>query len=315
MQELILSLAQAEPRHFWLWTGGIALVALFGFWTLVHSLGKARLILDTPTSKIRSAAQGYLELEGDGRLLPGDPIRCPLSGTRCIWWRYIIEEKQTTYRNGRRESRWTTIDQKTSDSIFELEDETGSCIVDPAGADVRPSLKRSWYGSTPWPQRGPGSGLFGLFARYRYREELVKENDELYVIGLFRTQRAADGGHFDEAEELRALVTEWKQDQQKLLARFDVNKDGKLDMKEWEAMRRVALQRVRRDQIDRAITPGLHVLTRPTDGRPFLLSTVPQHKLIRHYRWSAFGGFVLFATGFVVSAWLLLARNLLSASG
>lgn len=315
MQELILSIAQAEARVFWGWTGGVGLIALFGFWGFVRSLGKARLIADTPTSKIRSAAQGYLELEGIGRMLPGDPIRCPLSGTRCLWWRYTIEEKRSSYRNGRRETRWETIDSQTSESIFELEDDTGCCIIDPTGADVRPSLKRTWYGSTPWPQRGPRAGLFGLFANYRYHERLIRENDELYAIGLFRTQRAADGGHFDEAEELRALLAEWKQDQQRLLARFDTNKDGKLDMKEWEAARRVALQRIRRDQIERAITPGLHVLARPGDRRAFILSTLPQRVLIRRYQWSAFSGFLLFAVGFVLTAWLLLARNVLPASG
>ena len=75
-----------------------------GFRALTH----ARWIADLPTSRIASAAQGYLELEGNADLLLGPQIISPLSHTPCAWWWFCIEKKVTRYRNGRRETRWQT---------------------------------------------------------------------------------------------------------------------------------------------------------------------------------------------------------------
>src|SRR5690606_9806630 len=57
---------------------------------MVRNLRTARTIEDTPTSKIRSAAQGYVELSGTASST-GETIAAPLSGTPCLWYRYTIE--------------------------------------------------------------------------------------------------------------------------------------------------------------------------------------------------------------------------------
>ncbi len=51
-------------------------VSLYGIFRFFH---RYRMIADTPTSRIRSAHQGYVELEGEGRLMQGRPIISPLS--------------------------------------------------------------------------------------------------------------------------------------------------------------------------------------------------------------------------------------------
>jgi hypothetical protein len=38
-------------------------------------------------SRVRSAAQGYVELDGVGMLPPGSTNRSPLTGTPCTWFR------------------------------------------------------------------------------------------------------------------------------------------------------------------------------------------------------------------------------------
>ncbi len=303
MQELILSLARAEPRLFWLCAGSAAFVALCGLWIFLHALGAAQRALAEPTGKIRLAAQGWLTLEGRARSLPGDPIRAPLSSARCLWWRYTIAEK---HRRG-----WQAIERHSSGSLFALEDGSGSCLIDPAGAEVSPVRKRRWHGNRARPRHR--FGLPALFARYRYEEELIKERAELRASGLLRTQRAADGGHFDETEEMRALLTDWKHDQQKLLRRSDADRSPPAALGEWQAKRHSALQALHGDQIERGITPGLHVLSKPVDGRPFVLSATPQHKIVSRHRWRAFSGFLLFGAGFALMAWLLLARSILPA--
>lgn len=307
MPEDILQTIQALDRNnFLFWCAALTAVSLFSLYTFLRNSGKARLIEDIPTSRIRSAAQGYLELEGFGRLLPGMQIIAPLTGTHCLWWQYSIEKKVTRDKR----THWQLVEKKTSHELFMLEDDTGDCLIDPQGAEVHPSRKRTWYGNSHWPKHGTGAGSMRLFAGYRYREQLIMEDDPLYALGLFRTQRASDG-HFDEGSEVSALMREWKEDRETMLKRFDVNQDGEIDAREWEAARRVALKRVREAELERAIAPGLHVLSRPVDGKTFLISTTPQEEMTRRFRWK--GRFLLlaFLGGIAGLALLLTSRGLI----
>jgi hypothetical protein len=63
-----------------------------GGWWCLRRLTQARHLLDTPTSKIRSAAQGYAEFYGVLQPQPDSLIVAPLSGKPCVWWRFKIEE-------------------------------------------------------------------------------------------------------------------------------------------------------------------------------------------------------------------------------
>ena len=69
---------------FWLLTLGVAVVA--GGAAALRWLKIARLIEDTPTSRIRSAAQGYVELAGNGLPLPATKNPAPLTQRPCTWW-------------------------------------------------------------------------------------------------------------------------------------------------------------------------------------------------------------------------------------
>lgn len=309
MNEFIQSIAHANTDDFLFALGLCAIGTIAGFWGFLRSQRHSHSIANTPTSRIRSAAQGFVELEGWGRLLPGEPVRAPLTHSLCLWWKFSIEEKRHTTRNGRRSSEWVRIDGGTSEAIFELYDETGSCVIDPDGAEVIPSRKQQWYGHRPWPDHGPRHSLWGLFGKYRYCEEVLLPECELYTLGLFRTQRVAHGGHFDENAELTALLNEWKQDQARLLQRFDLNRDGRLDLKEWEAARRVALMQLRRDQMEHDSQPGLHVLAKTTDGRPFILSSQSQPDLLRRKRLHSALFAMLTVASFSASATLMLARG------
>ena len=108
---------------------------------------RARLIDDTPTSRIRSAAQGYVELSGRAALTSGTQLVAPLSGRPCVWWLFRIERKRRSGKN----THWETVNRGLSNQPFLLTDDTGSCLVNPQGAEVHPSDKSVWYGSTPWP--------------------------------------------------------------------------------------------------------------------------------------------------------------------
>lgn len=274
MTPYILGLA---PQEFWLSLaasgGGAVLLLAIGF----GLLRKARLLEDTPTSLIRSAAQGYVELCGHARLMPGPPIFSPLSLTRCVWWRYSVQHLDRS----REKNQWVTIENLTSDDLFTICDATGDCVVDPDNARIVPSIKRNWRGPVPKPCCPPDGSWF-QFGDYRYCEELILVGDLLYATGWFRTQSSEQ--EFNESQDLRELLADWKKDQKTLLERFDQNKDGQIDLQEWESVRRAALEQVRAAQVKRALNPDVSVLSKPPDHRPFILSTITQQALTRRAR-------------------------------
>lgn len=241
-------------------------------------ISRARLMEDTPTSLIRSAAQGYVELSGHARLLPGPPIVSPLSDTSCAWWSYRVQERE---RNGK-DNQWRTIEEETSGELFLLADTTGECIVDPDYASVTPSVSRSWGGPVQRPHRPPDGMNWLSFGNYRYSEKLILLGDPIYATGWFRTQTAILD--LNESRDVSELMAEWKQDKHNLLKRFDSNGDGQIDLQEWEAARRAALEQVRSQHVERSLDPDLHVLSKPPDRRPFILSTLTQKSMTRRYR-------------------------------
>jgi hypothetical protein len=284
--------------YFW-WCLGSATVAAAGFVASFVFLHRCRLMENMPTSRLRSAAQGYIELEGQALLANGPPIIAPLTKTDCIWWRFRVEKKVQSGKN----TKWVTVRSGTSDDCFELDDGTGKCMVDPDGATVIPSHRERWYGSSESPDVAPKAGggwLRAGFSRYRYTEERLHARDSLYALGGFRTQ-AGGPEPFDEDLDLKELLAKWKHDK-KMMALFDTNKDGTIDSREWEAARRMATRKVRDEHVQRAVgTPDLHILAKPKDSRPYILSGVPQARLIQRYRVQSaacigaavLGGFVL----------------------
>ncbi|HRE32703.1 MAG TPA: hypothetical protein PLD88_12065, partial [Candidatus Berkiella sp.] len=61
------------PEAFWTLIALFALFILYFMRQSYKSIIKARTLEDTPTAKIRSAAQGYVELSGTQHMLKGLP--------------------------------------------------------------------------------------------------------------------------------------------------------------------------------------------------------------------------------------------------
>ncbi|WP_020649239.1 GIDE domain-containing protein [Solimonas variicoloris] len=280
--ELGRELAATPPAPFWLMCTLLALLSAGAFLSGFRRLRRARHLEDTPTSRIRSAAQGYVELRGYARLLPGPDIVSPLSGVRCAWWRYRIEYRRTEDDSSGHSSDWEVIEQASSEELFLLADDSGECIVDPHRARAWPSLSRRWQGDSRRPARIPARTPWLTSGNYRYSEQLIGIGDPLYVHGWFRTQSAAQ--QYDEAAEVRDLLRVWKTDRHELLRRFDANGDGEVDFAEWEQARRAAQQQVRAEHLEQSLHPELHVLAVPPDGRDFILSTLDEHVLARRLR-------------------------------
>ena len=293
-----------DPVEYWMF---LAVVAAAGAWGFVRGFRWwhwARLIEDTPTSRVRSAAQGYVELIGTGRRMPGAPVIAPLSKLPCTWWRFTIERRG---RDSKGRTTWKVVSRGTSDSLFWLEDDTGRCIVDPEGADVLPGATDTWYGGTPLPEAGPPvhRGFRGFGSDYRYRESRMHDGDPLYGIGWFRTEGNVLPGAVD--EEVAALLRQWKRDTATLMQRFDTDGDGTLTLAEWELARKAAHEQVLAERRRHAAEPGVHVLEKPrNDDRPLLLAAGDAPKLARRYRLHAVGGLGAFVAASAALAWLMI---------
>ncbi|WP_419468728.1 GIDE domain-containing protein [Aquipseudomonas alcaligenes] len=291
--------------------GGLAISMAFsvgacvgGGWWCIKRLSEARFLLNTPTSKIRSAAQGYVELYGVLDELPDGQLRAPLTGTPCLWWRFKIEE----YDDDGKRKRWRVIESGVSEALVRLKDATGECLINPKGAEVRPSTRQVWSGSERHPRGLSDSvGLLGMLfsagSQYRYTEERLHAGQPLYAIGDFRTQGGTEA--FDLTLAQGAVVREWKSDFAGMLQRFDSNGDGQLDPAEWERMRESARVEAQRRQVGRGEVPVHHQLRKPGEAYPFILSNHGEDELARGFYWQAAGGALLCLLGALASAWLV----------
>lgn len=292
---------RATPAQFWLGFCAGVVMALWLLYFGFSRLKRSRLITDMPTSKVRSAAQGYVELEGHARLMPGEPIHATLSGLPCVWFRYQVEHRDRDARG--RSDEWRVIESGTSDAIFHLRDDTGQCIVDPDGADITPSTCVRWRGHAPRPGAPPRDT--GFLARlldsgpYRYTEYRINEYDSLYIIGDF--SGLGDSAAVSLREATGDLLSAWKKDRPELLRRFDANGDGQIDMEEWETARRAAESAAAASLGAHRQHPEHNLMRRPRYGRPYIISCMPQHVLVRRYRRMA----LLSALGFLAMLALL----------
>src|SRR5690606_2134638 len=136
-----------------------------------------------------------------------------------------------------------------------------------------------------------GGGIFG--GRYRYTERRMHEDDVLYAIGFFET-RSAHHQPLSVARETAAVLADWKRDSAALMERFDTDRNGAIDMAEWERARGAAAEEVSSRVRSLALDAGIHLMLRPPDGRPFILSVLPETQLTARFRRFAIGGLLLF---------------------
>jgi hypothetical protein len=243
-----------------LWCFGVA--SGVGLLAWGASLRRARAISNIATSRIASAAQGYVELQG--RTGFTDLIHSPYTRTPCIWYRYRVYERDHSGKE------WRQVDSGTSTATFDLHDGSGHCTIDPDHAEVMGAETVSRHeGDT------------------KYVEELLHGGRTLYALGDFCT---VGGAHsvLNVREDVNALLARWKENPADLHRRFDLNRDGGIDLQEWELARRLAIRTVEHEHRSIRSRPGVHVLRAPRDGRLFLLSPLSPQALRRRYLlWSA----------------------------
>jgi len=304
----------AEAGEFWFASAAAALIGAAAAWAAFDALRRKRVVEDTPTARVRSAAQGYIELQGRAELIDGEPILGPLSGRTCTWFDYRIEHRER--RGGdRRGHHWVVVERGRSDHLFHLADDTGRCVVDPDGASVSPGHRATWYGAERRPgryHRDDGTwwarALGGLWHPYRYSEIRIEPGDPIYAIGHFTTH--GSGAVFDEAAAAGEKLREWKRDRAGLLARFDSDGNGQVDLAEWEAARAAAAQEARAEHRATGGPPAVDLLGATGDrNRPFVIAAGTEESVIARHRRHVLG-YGLAAAGLLGGTLLALGVRL-----
>jgi hypothetical protein len=211
---------------------------LFGGFLLVVGfvrLCRKRMIENLPSSRVRSVAMGLAELVG--RVRQRTPVRAPLSGTLCSYFRYTIEKE-----TGGKNRRWEVVERGESSEPFWLEDDTGRILVQPAGAD--PILR------TAFRETRRHGGVFST--RWRYTEQRLVDGQRIYVLGT--VGRARDAAR-ERQEALAGRLRDLKRDADRLRA-FDADADGRIDGAEWGAAVASVKDDLLRDSLERPRDPS-----------------------------------------------------------
>ncbi|HXX45700.1 MAG TPA: GIDE domain-containing protein [Candidatus Acidoferrales bacterium] len=171
--------------EFWAAVGAVAGVVLFirGF----MMLREKRIIMNTPSSKIRSAAMGLVEVSGMAR--GPQTIPAGITGEPCYYYRAIAWQLR---QNGRNQS-WKKVADESLYVPFFVDDSTGRLLVDPQGAELdvhcnfKDEIGSSFFRTNElMPADVNGflvrNGLI-LSERTRLEEYCIKPDYPLFVLG------------------------------------------------------------------------------------------------------------------------------------
>jgi hypothetical protein len=169
----------------------LSLLAIAGgiyfFFHGFYLLARKRLLLATPTSKIRSAALGLVEVNG---LATGPhTIPAPISGKPCFLYRTTAWQQS----KGKKDD-WEKVADETLHLPFFVKDTTGELLIEPLGADLdlhrdfREEYDASFFSSTlndvP-PRVSVFLSRHGVIParKLRIEEHSIKPDDPLFIAG------------------------------------------------------------------------------------------------------------------------------------
>jgi len=222
---------------------GVIVACVLMLWCALRANAYYHFIIDTPKSKITSASQGFVELHGTCDLYGNRQTQGFLTGPPCVWHRYAIWSlRPIPFQTG------------ASTLPFSLTDETGTCTVDPKGARIISSSRRTWIAEGK-----------------RYSSKYIHPGASVYILGELRTRRA-DSFQYKKGVAVSKLLSVWKKDRRWLVDEFDHNGDGRIDSNEWESVRARAEKVSLSLHNQRTIDAADQVIGCPSNGMPFIIA-------------------------------------------
>lgn len=275
---------------------GISVLS-FIFW--MKKIKRARIIEDTPKSNIGSAHQGYVELMGNAEFIKNGKIISPVSGRECVWYHYIIYEK-TSHRNrnsilGSLENffledgetsdneEWVKVEEKISDDLFYIKDDSGVCVVDPDDADVVTYHQEKWRGKSHYPGHPkPLDDFLPGKVNFKYEERWIEPDEILYILGNFGTEGTGEMAR-DISEDVKELLALWKQHPNQYLAVYKKDDEGNILLSEWEKVKQEAQRQALKAKLSAPAIQETHIIRKPKD-KLFLISSLSDDELIKLYK-------------------------------
>jgi hypothetical protein len=164
-----------------------AFAGVYLFYRGFRLLQRKRLILNTPASKIRSAAMGLVEING---LAVGPyTMLAPITGVPCYYFRTTAWQWQQRGKN----SEWVKVADESLHVPFFLEDNTGRILVNLQGAEM--DIHRDFhdeFGTTLFSSSlGIPSNIASFLARngvstdkkIKVDEYCIKPKNALFILG------------------------------------------------------------------------------------------------------------------------------------
>jgi hypothetical protein len=178
----------SSSSHEWMvWALLGACAGAYCFYRGFRALQRRRLILDTPTSKVRSAAMGLVEVSG---LAVGPyTVTAPVSSLPCFYCRTLAWQ----LKQSGKDRQWVKFADETLHVPFYLDDNTGRVLVDPQGAEL--DLHRDFQDEFHIPLFSGGLDLpanvasflgrhgVGLDKTVKIEEYCIKPKNALFILG------------------------------------------------------------------------------------------------------------------------------------
>jgi hypothetical protein len=184
--------------HIRLWAVVLLCVGLYCFYRGFRLLQRRRLILDTPSSRIRSASIGLVELNG----LAAGPytMQAPITGHSCYYYRTIAWQWKRSGRN----NRWEKVADESLHLPFYLDDNTGRILVNPQGAelDIHRDFHEEFGGSVFFTRETLPVNVSSFLtrngiandARLKVEEYCIKPKNALFILGTLAPNPGLDVG-------------------------------------------------------------------------------------------------------------------------
>lgn len=284
---------------------GAAIGAVMGvvwFFKGFKELKTKRTIQNIPTSKINTGAVGTnVEIKGNIVVEKEKRVTAPISGRECALYHIEIQKehrrKNSTY--------WKTIGQFFSHEGFYVDDQSGAnALVLVEGAHItREGKTRDFYVNSNNFDEMPDLLRKALTAnqtklkkfklkktswffasKYRLREWCFNPNEEVYVLGYaesgLRLQKIKKPKMKYFLQAKKAI-----QKNKKLAARFDTNRNGKLDFNELERGAGILAQRLA-DKYSKKkledLIPKTKLIFKKLKPHPFIISNRSEGELVKH---------------------------------
>ena len=192
----VAMLLSSRPENLLVFAAVGAIAGVYWFVKGFRLLQRKRLVLNTPTSKIRSASMGLVEISG----LAASPfvMISPLKRVECYYYRSVAWQLKQQGKN----STWEKVAEEILQVPFYLDDDSAKVLVDPRGADMdlHCDLQQEYHHSILFSGPEMPGSVADFLARHgvdpdrriKVEEYCIKPKNFLFVLGTLSQNPGLD---------------------------------------------------------------------------------------------------------------------------